>query len=132
VKIANGEDVGVLTEVNLARVHAAAQDREVKAAREFNKQLGDALAAMLIERRPRSAHDAAIWLVSHYPTLFRSNKGGGVVSDTTLRRRLPIQIGKGIATSQGIVEVRGVGGGRGNAAVIDFRHHAEPDAGKAP
>ena len=129
VPIANGESVGVLVEVDLAAVHKASQERAVKAALDFKKQLGEALADMLTEHRPMSTSGAATWLTSRYPHLFRSDKNGDGISDSTLRRRLPLLIGKGIETRRGIVEIQGVGAGKGHGAAIDFRHHF---GGQAP
>jgi hypothetical protein len=126
VAIGNGESTGVLAEMNLARVYAEAQERKVKAALDFQAQFGEALANMLEESHPMSANGAATWLASRYARLFRNQKNGGEgVSETTLRRRLPVLIGKGLQTNRGVVEIHGVGSGKGHGAVIDFRHHFE-------
>jgi hypothetical protein len=98
VRIANGETVGVLVEVDLDSTRAAAVDRKVQAAEETSSKVAAALTRMLAEKRPRSAQQAALWLLRHTPELFLG-KGGAPLSEFTLRRKLPALIGAGLETT---------------------------------
>jgi hypothetical protein len=123
VQIENGESTGVLTEVSVAHVHAEAQERAVREARDWQKEFAEALMRMLAEKRPRSANGAALWFVTQYPRMFTA-KDGKPASDYTIRQKLPRLIGKGIQTPKGKIVVREApGNGRGSA--IDFVHNSQ-------
>ena len=98
VPIANGETVGVLIELDLDRTRAAAVDRKEQAAEEAITKIVAALTRMLAEKRPRSAQQAALWLLGHCADLFLG-KRGAPLSEFTLRRRLPSIIGGGLQTT---------------------------------
>jgi hypothetical protein len=120
VLIANGESVGVLTEVDLAHVHAEAQQRAERKATEWSKDFADMLVSMLSEKHPRSANSAAIWLTSQHASKF-VGKDGKPLSTYSLRQRLPRLIGKGIATAKGTVVIREAAA-NGMGSAIDFAH----------
>jgi len=95
VRIANGETVGVLTAVDGEQLRTAGKEREQIARQTQREFLADALGRMLREKSPRSAGDAALWIVQHEPTLFAGKKGEAL-SDRTVRRKLPAAIGAGL------------------------------------
>jgi hypothetical protein len=128
VRIANGESVGVLTTVDAERLRADGQERQEQKEKDRRRQLGDALARMLREKRPRSTAEAALWLKTHAPELFPYKKG--TLSDRTIRDKLPSEIGQGIDTmSNGKparIIVPGSGIGHGTRYEIDFEQQDLP------
>ena len=50
---------------------------------------------MLREKAPRSTKEAALWIVQHEPTLFRSLRGAALAEDT-IRKKLPTVVGTGL------------------------------------
>ena len=122
VIIANGESVPVLVEQDLEQVQGEAQERATAIAQAGERRFAEALTRMLAEERPRSANAAALWLITQAPELVPA-KRGGVLSEFTLRQRLPAMIGTGIPTKfEGrfarIVIRPAPGNGRGSQ--IDF------------
>ena len=127
VRILNGEHVGVLTAVDADRLRADGRERAHQAEQERRTRLGDALARMLREKRPRSSKEAAMWLAVHDPHLFPGKKGAPL-SERSIRDRLPTEIGAGIdSVSDGRpvrVIVREAGSGHGMRYEIDFAQRA--------
>jgi AAA domain/Bifunctional DNA primase/polymerase, N-terminal len=99
VLIANGESVGVLVEVDTEHTREQAAERKTTDEADLRRRRTDALTRMLTEKRPRSAQQAALWLISHRPELF-PGRHGEPLSDETLRKRaLPALIGAGLDTT---------------------------------
>jgi hypothetical protein len=123
ISIANGETVGVLVEVDTARTREEAAERKTQAREEAHTRLVVALTRMLIEKRPRSANGAALWLIANCPEVVRGEKGT-TLSAFTLRNRLPSMIGPGLHTTHNHHPAQIVlrePPGEGKACVIDFK-----------
>jgi hypothetical protein len=98
VPIANGEEVGVLVEVDMRRVLEDAVEQRASEAQTKQYRITEALAEMLRQARPRTASQAAVWLLTHHPQLFRG-RSGEPLSDDRLRKQLPVIIGPGLVTT---------------------------------
>jgi len=127
VPIANGETVGVLVEQDTEMLRAEGKERETALKEGKQRRFTEALTRMLIEGRPRSANAAALWLVTHAPDLVQGKKGD-VLSEFTVRQRLPSMIGAGLPTRHAerftrIVIRPAAKNGRGSE--IDFEGRAE-------
>ena len=128
VTIGNGESVPVLVEQDLEIVKGEAQERKAAIERVGKEKLAAALTRMLVERRPRSAQAAALWLIAQAPELVAGKKGV-TLSEFTVRSRLPGMIGAGLpAKHEGrftrIVIRPAARNGKG--AEIDFEGGAQP------
>lgn len=123
VRIANGESVGVLTTVDGDQMRAVGQERREAAAKERRTLLADALGRMLQEKNPRSAAEAALWIVQNEARLFVGTKGAPQ-SDSTIRKKLPTVVGTGIDWKRGgctmRIVVRMSGTGNGARYELDF------------
>jgi hypothetical protein len=122
VTIANGESVGVLVEQDLEILRAEGKERETSIKESAQRRITEALTRMLTESRPRSANAAALWLITHTPELVQSKKGE-VLSEFTLRQRLPSMIGAGLPTRWGERHTRIVirpAAKNGRGSEIDF------------
>lgn len=122
VPIANGESVGVLVEQNVEQAHEQAKASASAKAERTRELLADALAQMLAEHRPRSANSAAEWLTGRYAQLLLSAKGEPL-SLFSVRRRLPVLIGRGLRVSvdgRPRVIVYREPPQKGHGAVVDF------------
>lgn len=122
VTIANGETVGVLTEVDLDSLRLEGQERKAAAEESSKRSLTEALVRMLIEQRPRSANGAALWLITHVPELVTGKKGT-TLSEFTVRSRLPALIGPGLPARVGDRFTRVVirpAAKNGKGAEVDF------------
>jgi hypothetical protein len=98
VIIANGEQVGVLVEVDTQRAREEGAEHRATAKEDWQRRLAAALTAMLGEKKPRSVNDAATWLTARHPDLF-VGKAGSPLSQFTVRQRLPAAIGSGLDTT---------------------------------
>lgn len=116
VEIANGEEIAVLTEVDVTRAREEAQGREDDARLARQQALGEAIRRMLMQKRPRSMNDAATWLLSHCTELFLG-KRGEPVSQQWVRKSLPGMIGAGIGPIATRIVVKATDDGPG---LIDF------------
>jgi len=125
VTIQNGERVPVLVEQDLEMVQAEAKERQTAIVEASRRRLGEALTRMLTESRPRSANATALWLITHVPELVTGKKGA-VLSEFTLRQRLPSLIGAGLPTRLDgrftrVVMRAALANGKGSQ--IDFEDH---------
>jgi hypothetical protein len=101
VPIANGENVGVLVEVDVDRAREQGAERRVKATEDQQQRLGAALVTLLADKRPVSALVAAEWLKARRPDVVPDGERGPI-SAGRLRQRLPTLIGDGVdVTYQG-------------------------------
>lgn len=99
VRIANGEHVGVLVEVNMQQAQSAAIERKKSAEEEREFQIMCALVDMLECEGPCSTRAAGRWLVTHRPHLFLHDKGkdkGKPLGLDAVRDRVPGLIGSGL------------------------------------
>jgi hypothetical protein len=122
VVIANGESVPVLTEVDMERTREDAKERQVAEEEKRLNSLAAALTRMLIEHRPRSVQATAQWLMVHAPDIYVS-AGGKPLGLSTIRERLPRDLGVGLRASPGNGQQRIVwrpSEGVGKPAEIDF------------
>jgi hypothetical protein len=130
VPIANGEQVGVLVEVDIERTREDAIVRRARAAEEERARLGMALATMLGQKGPSSVRATTLWLMTHHPSLFHDRKGKPL-SDTSIRTRLPGLIGSGLPVARGGRQERIVlreGVGKRGADEIGFEQDDLPIA----
>jgi len=92
--------------------------------------LADALGRMLREKAPRSLTDAALWLAMREPQLYLDPKKRSPLSERTIYRRLPMDIGEGIEAASGgtpsRIVLRTSGTGRGARTEIDFEQGQLP------
>jgi hypothetical protein len=123
VLIANGEQVGVLVEVDMQRTREKAAEQQANAKEQERSRLAGALAAMIAQKGPCSVRAAAQWLMTRQPDLFKDRKGKPL-SDTAIRTRLPGLIGDGLpVTHRGQAEriVLRQAKGKGRSDEIDFK-----------
>lgn len=95
VRIANGEDVGVLTAVDAAELRISGEKRQEARRRAFSDGLGASLAAMLDAEGPCSISAAAQWIAGHATNLYVRGKGEPL-AERSIRTKLPTDIGEGI------------------------------------
>ena len=121
VEIANGEQVGVLVEVDTTATKANAEDRKKEIAKATRRRLAAALTEMLTQEAPRSRRATALWLASRHPGLLVGK--AGPLSEDTIRLRLPCLIGAGLDAERNGRHARIVireSPGRGKSDAIDF------------
>lgn len=121
VRIANGEHVGVLTVVDGDELRATGRERQESARQEQRDLLAAALGRMLMEKSPRSAGEASLWVAQHEPLLFTGKKHDPL-SDRTIRRKLPAAIGTGLDWHRlgGSIRIICTATGKGNATRHDI------------
>jgi hypothetical protein len=136
VRIANGEDVGVLTAVDTAELRSSGEKRQEAKRRAFADGLGASLAAMLDTEGPCSISVAAQWIAGHATNLYVSARGEPL-APTSIRRKLAVDIGEGITEPARNGErgrrivMRPSGKGRsGDGLEITFAERAAPKAVK--
>ena len=95
VAIANGEEVAVLTEPDTSTLIQRAAHRRCQEKIDRRNAIGEALTAMLTERRPRSLTQAAAWMGQNRPDLYLCR--GKPLSTKRLGEQLAKDIGAGLA-----------------------------------
>lgn len=124
VQISNGEQVGVLTPVDLKHLREAGRERQESDRREAQERVTDALGRMLFERTPRSTTEAALWIAQNESGLF-VGKNRQPLAEDTIRKKLPSIVGTGLewrrsgATYRIVCVVSGKGNGARHELVLE-------------
>jgi RecA-family ATPase len=95
VSIANGEEIGVLVEVDTTQARKRGEERETTEGQKQRERLAAALTRMLREKRPRSTRATGRWLVVYEPQMF-VGASGKCLSEESIRRKLLAMIGDGL------------------------------------
>lgn len=124
VRIANGEDVGVITEVNCEKLRAEAREQRETSEWTARNNAAATLRDAILAGGPLSANGAAQVLLDKVPEAL-SDAQGNVPALATVRQRLPKFIGEGLPTSVDgraarIVYRRPRGKGQGKADRIEI------------
>lgn len=135
VRIANGEEVGVLVPVDVAALRVAGEERREAKRLEFRDGLAVSLATMLDKEGPKSINAAAEWLAGHASNLY-VNARGEPLSARSIRTKLAADVADGIVepTSNGargrrIATAPSDGRGR-DGRVIVFAEAGAPDTSR--
>ena len=96
VRIANGEHVGVLVEVDLQQSQFEAIERKKSAEEEWDYQFRGAIVEMLESKGPCSSNEAARWFVARRGILFPNEKTGKPLGFQSIRGKLQALVGEGL------------------------------------
>jgi len=106
VRIANGETVGVLAEVDVKRILSDAAERKANAQESWDYEFILALVEMLEQKGPCSQREAAAWLRVHRPQLFPGKSKNEPLAESKIRDRLAVKVGTGLAVTVGQRDTR--------------------------